>query len=101
MAVISRGEILLEADPLRAVAALQGRIWRKVVDKRDVAEVEREHAVISTKLLAGRTVVHVYGDTRPAAGFDAVEADLEDVYFSTMAGHFTRVTGPAELEAVR
>jgi hypothetical protein len=43
--------------------------------------------VISTKLLGGRTVVHIYSDTSPGAGFDTVEPDLEDVYFSTMSGH--------------
>jgi ABC-type multidrug transport system ATPase subunit len=87
MAIIDRGRILLEAEPLRAVAALQGRIWRKVIARDDLARVEREHAVISTRLLAGRTVVHVHADYSPGAGFQQVEADLEDVYFSTMARH--------------
>jgi ABC-type multidrug transport system ATPase subunit len=87
MAIINRGEILLEAEPLGAIAALQGRIWRRVINKGELAELEREHMVISTKLFAGRTVVRVYGDTPPGAGFVSVEADLEDVYFTTMAGH--------------
>ena len=52
--------------------------------------MERAHAVISTKLLAGRTVVRVYGDAPPGAGFEPVEPDLEDVYFSTMAGRHGR-----------
>ena len=52
--------------------------------------MEREHAVISTKLLAGRTVVRVHADASPGAGFEAAEPDLEDVYFSTMSGHIGR-----------
>lgn len=87
MAIIDHGEILLKAEPLNAIARLQGRIWRRVIDKSELAEVEREHRVISTKLFAGRTVVRIYGDTSPVAGFESVEADLEDVYFTTMAGH--------------
>jgi len=88
MAIINQGEILLEAEPLSAIAALQGRIWRRVIDKNELAEVEREHRVISTKLFAGRTVVRVYGDTPPGAGFESVESNLEDVYFTTIgAGH--------------
>jgi ABC-2 type transport system ATP-binding protein len=87
MAIIDRGEILLEAEPLRAVEELKGRIWRRVIERSALAEVEREHAVISTKLLAGQTVVHVYADASPGAGFEPVEPDLEDVYFTTMAGH--------------
>ncbi len=51
--------------------------------------------MISTKLLAGRTVVHVYSDVSPGAGVRLGEADLEDVYFSTMAGHFGRPSATA------
>ena len=90
MAIINRGEILLEAVPMEAVAALEGRVWRRTIERGALAEVEREHAVISTKLLAGRTVVHVYSEGAPGAGFEPVEPDLEDVYFSAMAGHIGR-----------
>ena len=90
MAIIDRGAILLEAEPLRAMQALRGRIWRRTIAKAELAEVEREHAVISTKLLAGRTVVHVHAEDRPAAGFEPAEPDLEDVYFSAMAGRIGR-----------
>ena len=90
MAIIDRGEILLEAEPLRAVSDLRGRIWRRILPKQELAGLEREHAVISTKLLAGRTVVHVYSDTSPGPGFEPAEPDLEDVYFSTMAGRIGR-----------
>jgi ABC-2 type transport system ATP-binding protein len=87
MAIIDRGEILLEAEPLAAIEGMKGRIWRSVIEKGDLAEVERTHALISTKLLAGRTVVHVYADSAPGPGFEPAEPDLEDVYFCTMAGH--------------
>jgi ABC-2 type transport system ATP-binding protein len=87
MAIIDRGEILLETEPLRAVGELRGRIWRRVISKQELTALEQEHAVISTKLLGGRTVVHIYSDTSPGAGFDTAEPDLEDVYFSTMSGH--------------
>ncbi len=94
MAIINRGEILHEAEPLVAMADLKGRIWRRVVEKRALPELEREHKVISTKLLAGRTVVHVYSEEAPA-GFDLVQPDLEDVYFSAMAGH---LDGPRDCQ---
>ena len=84
MAIIDKGRILLEAEPLRAVAGLQGRIWRCVISKDALPALESEHAVISTKLLAGRTVVHVYGDARPGPDFEPVTPDLKDVYFCAM-----------------
>ena len=94
MAIIDRGEILLEAEPLHAVEELRGRIWRRIVAKDELPAVEREHAVISTKLLAGRTVVRVFGDAAPGPGFEHAEPDLEDVYFSTMAGRIGRRASP-------
>jgi ABC-type multidrug transport system ATPase subunit len=90
MAIIDKGEILLEAEPLRAVADLRGRVWRRVISKPELADLARDHAVISTKLLAGRTLVRVYSDGAPGAGFEAAEPDLEDVYFATMTGHIGR-----------
>jgi ABC-type multidrug transport system ATPase subunit len=101
VAIINEGEILLETEPLRAVAALQGRIWRRVIEKSELPELEREHAVISTKLLAGRTVVHVNSAVSPGAGFSPVEADLKDVYFSTMAGCHAHAGGQPVLEVAR
>jgi ABC-type multidrug transport system ATPase subunit len=85
MAIIDKGEILLEAEPLRAVEELRGRIWRRVIAKDALAAVEREHQVISTKLLAGRTVVHVYSDAKPGPDFEPNEPDVEDVYFTAMS----------------
>jgi len=85
MAIIDQGAILLEAEPLAAVANLRGRIWRRVMTKAELSALEREHAVISTKLLSGRTVVRVLSDAAPAAGFEPAEPDLEDVYFCAMA----------------
>lgn len=86
-AIIDKGAILLESEPLAAVAALRGRMWRRVVSKSDLPRFEREYAVISTKLLSGRTVVRVFSTTPPGAGFEAAEPNLEDVYFSRLRGH--------------
>ena len=85
MAIINRGEILLEAEPLRAIDELRGRIWRRTVSRTELPDFETRMRVISTKLLAGRTIVHVYAESSPGADFEAVEPDVEDVYFSAMS----------------
>src|SRR5205085_7417988 len=41
MAIIDRGEILLEAEPLAAIAALEGRVWKRLAAKPDLPEIER------------------------------------------------------------
>jgi len=86
MAIIQEGRILLEADPLKAVEELSGRIWRRVVTTEELHRLDQEQAVISTRLLSGRTIAHVFANTSPGAGFEAVQPDLKDVYFSVMAG---------------
>ena len=85
LAIIDRGEILLEAEPMRAMQELRGRIWRRTVSRDELPALERTLQVISTKLAAGRTVAHVYADSSPGAEFEAVEPDMKDVYFSVMA----------------
>ena len=87
MAIINKGQILQEAEPLKAVAGLQGMIWRRIVEKSKLPQLEREFKIISTRLLSGRTVVHIYSEEDPGNGFELVAPDLEDVYFTTMAGH--------------
>ncbi len=88
MAIIRKGEILLEAEPMGAVKDLKGKIWRRMIEKNELHRMEQDHAVISTKLLAGKTVIHIYSEPDPGSGFHLVEADLEDVYFCTMAGFY-------------
>jgi hypothetical protein len=90
MAIIDRGEILLEAEPLHAMNDLRGRIWRRVIAKDALPELARTHAVISTKLFAGKTVARIQSDVPPGPDFEAAEPSLEDVYFSTMSGQIGR-----------
>ena len=90
MAIIDKGEILLETEPLRAMEDLRGRIWRRVISRDELPKLEQAHAVISTKLLAGKTVARVYSDNVLTSGFEPAEPHLEDVYFSTMCGKIGR-----------
>jgi hypothetical protein len=65
---------------------LHGRVWRRVITKEELQVVERQFSVISTKLLAGRIVVRVHSAQPPGSDFESAEPELEDVYFSAMAG---------------
>ncbi|MFL5527961.1 MAG: ABC transporter ATP-binding protein [Gemmatimonadaceae bacterium] len=87
LAIIDRGEILVTAEPSRAIEELRGKIWRRSVTKDELTALEARLQVISTRLLAGRTIVHVYADSSPGAAFESVEPDMKDVYFSLMSRH--------------
>ena len=84
MAIISQGEVLLTGEPLKVIHDLQGKIWRKTIERRELAEQQNRYKVISTRLFAGKTVVHVFNETQPDQTFEAVETGLDDVYFSTL-----------------
>jgi ABC-2 type transport system ATP-binding protein len=85
MAIIVGGQVLRSGEPQRAIDELRGCTWKKVIDKQELAEHEAEHTVISTRLVGGRTVIHVFAEEAPGNAFVAVEPDLEDVYFTTLA----------------
>jgi ABC-type multidrug transport system ATPase subunit len=89
LAVINKGRVLVAGEPPALVADVQRRIWRKVVTKAEAAALKTQIPLVSTRLQAGRTVVRAYGETSPGVGFEQVEADLEDVYFCTIAGYLS------------
>jgi len=86
MAILSEGRIRLTGRPREAIRALEGRVWRKTVDRAEIDRHRAEMSVISTRLFAGRTIMHVLDDDRPGDGFEPVDADLKDVYFTTLHG---------------
>ena len=85
MAIIDRGRVLLTGEPARLIAALEGRVWQKVIARSDLDAVKAAHPVISTRLLAGRTLVSVVADAAPGDGFEPIPPTLEDVYFHAIA----------------
>ncbi len=85
MAIINKGQVLLQGRPLELIKALENQIYKKVVDKNELLSYKEEYQVISEKLFLGKTVIHIMSDEHPRNGFTAIEADLEDVYFSQFA----------------
>jgi ABC-2 type transport system ATP-binding protein len=84
MAVLAGGKVQLEGAPLDLIADTKGRIWKKTIARDELEAHQQQYQVISTRLFAGRTIIHILADNKPS-GFDDVEAGLEDVYFTTLA----------------
>jgi ABC-2 type transport system ATP-binding protein len=86
MAIIASGELLLEGAPADTLAALNGKIWSKVVATDDELSVlQAQLHVISTHLVGGQHEVRVYADVSPGSGFRSVDSGLEDVYFLNLS----------------
>jgi ABC-2 type transport system ATP-binding protein len=84
MAIIAGGRVLRTGEPLEAIRELDGKIWGRAIGRTELEEYQSKHAVISTKLVSGKTVVRVLSDAQPDPTFEQVNTSLEDVYFSTL-----------------
>jgi ABC-type multidrug transport system ATPase subunit len=86
MAIIHQGRVLVTGDPTKLVDELNGRVWKKAIHQSEVAAHQAKSRVISMRLFAGLTLIHVLSDAQPEAGFEIVSPDLEDLYFATIRG---------------
>lgn len=101
MAVINKGQILLETEPHKAIETLKGKIWRRVIERKVLPKLEQEHMIISTKLLGGRTVVHIFSETSPGNDFEPISPDLEDAYFTVIMQNYRESTERKDKEVVK
>jgi ABC-2 type transport system ATP-binding protein len=84
MAILAGGAVVREGVPDALVDELRGRVWGKTVAKGEVEAHRRTHRVLSAQLHAGRTRLRVLADEAPAADFEPLAPDLEDVYFAAL-----------------
>jgi len=91
MAIINQGLVLLAGEPGSVMQTLRGRVWKKLVEKAELSALQASTQVISARLFAGKTVVHVLADSAPDSGFEAVNPDLEDVYFSEIKNYDLKI----------
>lgn len=84
MAILGAGKIITKGNPLELKATLEGKLWRKVIAKSDLAAYQKDYQVISTKLLAGKTQIQILAEENPKNGFEAMLPDIESLYFSTL-----------------
>jgi ABC-type multidrug transport system ATPase subunit len=84
MAIIHRGEVMLEGEPLKVIETIRGKIWKKIIQKTELPEYNERVQVISSRLFAGKMIIHIYSDTQPDPSFEAIDPDLEDIYFSNI-----------------
>ncbi len=86
MAIIHQGRVHAAGDPTTLVEELNGRVWKKTIARAEVPDYQQRFRVISMRLFAGRTMLHVLQDDLPEQGFEPVVPDLEDLYFATIRG---------------
>lgn len=92
MAIICLGEVIAQGNPRELIASIEGKIWQKLIEKNEIDSYREAHQVISTRLRAGKTLIHIVSETAPGDGFEPAPGDLEDVYFSHISRKMDVIT---------
>jgi len=82
MAIINKGSVITQGNPIQIIESLKGRLYEKTIDKSELEQYKKEYQVISERLYLGKQLVHVISDTYPGSSFKPIDANLEDVYMS-------------------
>jgi len=69
-----------------AIAEVEGKVWKKRINKSELEEYRKAFNIISERLIAGRPEITVLSDGQPDTSFEHTTADLEDVYFTHVFG---------------
>lgn len=88
MAIMNHGQIVYTGTPTAALQQLEGKVWRKLIERDEKATYQANFTVISDKMVGGKPQIHVLSDTQPEAGFVEVAPNLEDVFFTTINHSF-------------
>ena len=81
MAMIVKGQVLVQGEPQAAIDTLLGKVWRRSVSMDELAQYQQTLNVLSTRLVGGKPQINVFADSQPDSGFTQIAPDLEDVYF--------------------
>ncbi len=87
MAILADGEIISQGNPTDLVKHIEGKIWTKIIPKKDVDSYQKTFDVISIKLVSGETQIRVWSEQQPEIGFEPIVPNLEDYYFTTLYNH--------------
>ena len=85
MAVLVGGKVQLEGAPSDLIASTAGMIWEKTIPRTEYGAYDAKYQIISSRLMAGQSVIHIMSEADPGEGFTSVSGGLEDVYFTTLA----------------
>jgi len=82
MAIMNAGQIVYQGTPQNAIDALDGKVFRRIVAREELETYANTYSIISNKMVGGQPLIHVFSETNPENGFELVNPNLEDVFFS-------------------
>ena len=82
MAIMNAGQIVYKGAPQNAIDELKGMVYQKVVLREELEDYASKYSIISNKMVGGQPLIHIFNETEPHDGFELVQPNLEDVFFS-------------------
>ena len=86
MAIILNGEVRMVGEPIQLIKSLNGKVWKGIVEKSELSNIENENEVISSRLYLGKVQVRIFSESPMQNGFESVSPEIEDLYFATING---------------
>jgi len=82
MAILNGGRILKHTTPMEATAALEGKIWTKIIERDELESMEALYNILSSNYNQDNTLnIRVHALEKPASDFENAKPQLDDVYF--------------------
>lgn len=81
MAVINKGQVVAKGHPQDLINSLSGKVYKRVIEKQELDHYKSQFRVISNRLSAGKTEIHITAEKDQTQGFEIISPGLEDVYF--------------------
>ena len=82
MAILGGGEVITRGAPDELITRVEGKLYRKIVDKAEAREIRKSKQLTSARLRRGNVVASIIAETDPGDGFEPAKAQLEDAYFA-------------------
>jgi len=86
MAIILNGEVRMVGEPIQLIKGLDGKVWKGLIEKSELAVLEKENDVISSRLYLGKVQVRLFSESPLDNGFEQTNPEIEDLYFATIHG---------------
>lgn len=84
MAVMNKGRLLFSGSTDDALLEVKGKVWEQKVEKAALQGYHDKYKILSSKLVGGQPLIHIFSDDDPQNGFNKAEENLEDVFFAKL-----------------
>lgn len=85
LAIMNGGKVLFRGSTQQGTDSLNGKIWKKKIDRADFDAENLKYNIISSNYNQDNSLnIRVYHDTLPDESFSPATPILEDVYFVTL-----------------